>query len=320
MRKGGELHRESNFELLRIVAMMFIIMHHELIAAGLTNYVLPSAGWGNILNAFLVCGVNCFILISGFFGIHLSLRKMLHFLFLIAVTALFDVMLSFVGGESGIFYLRYALHKIIPFFPDSNWFIPCYAGLMLASPLLNKALSAASFSEKRTWTLLLTALNLYAYFFSVGAVNSAGYTLIQFIYLYVLGHFFRSVRRKPGAAQSLLLYIAGSATAALVATYFRAGYTAFAYNSPQILLSSAGLFLFFSSLRLRSRAVNGVARCMFCVFLFHYLMIYGLKDGCSAAEAIGIYIGAFAGGCAVNLIASFLWNLIMRMAGERRTA
>lgn len=63
--------RESNFELLRIVAMTFIVVHHFFIATGKVDYFHAGRYGGEFANSFLVCGVNCFILISGYFGIKL---------------------------------------------------------------------------------------------------------------------------------------------------------------------------------------------------------------------------------------------------------
>lgn len=67
--------RESNFELLRIVAILFITMHHLLIngidLCGYNcNFVLNlNSSIAVILNSLIVGGVNLFLLISGWYGI-----------------------------------------------------------------------------------------------------------------------------------------------------------------------------------------------------------------------------------------------------------
>ena len=61
--------RQSNFELLRIVAMLLIVAHHFLIATGRLDYRSGTLRGGELVNSFCVVGVNCFILISGYFGI-----------------------------------------------------------------------------------------------------------------------------------------------------------------------------------------------------------------------------------------------------------
>ena len=86
--------RESNFELLRIVAMIFIVAHHFLIASGNINYYSPTLCGGEFANSFLVCGVDCFILISGYFGIKCNVYKFLKIVFLILLTVFIEYILA----------------------------------------------------------------------------------------------------------------------------------------------------------------------------------------------------------------------------------
>lgn len=70
------LGRQSNLELLRIVSMLFIIMLH----IGAASIGLPAPLqtttsrdiWVLIVESFSIIGVNCFALISGYFGIKAS--------------------------------------------------------------------------------------------------------------------------------------------------------------------------------------------------------------------------------------------------------
>ena len=94
-----------------------------------------------------------------------------------------DFCLGMTGAA--VFDSDYAINTIIPFTKRHNWFVPTYLALMCLAPLLNKALNAAGKKELVGWMAVLTLLNLYAYFFTVGSINPNGYTLFQFIYLYV---------------------------------------------------------------------------------------------------------------------------------------
>lgn len=63
--------RESNFELLRLVAMFCIVFYHLLL-----HYVVPAQGDGSVFYALwlpLHIGVPLFVFISGYFGIRPSL-------------------------------------------------------------------------------------------------------------------------------------------------------------------------------------------------------------------------------------------------------
>ena len=92
--------RESNFELLRIVLMLLIIVGHLLLnseklgAIGTKEYYIT-----NIMRSFTVFGVNGFILLSGYFGINLNYKKLIR----LDIKILFYTWIFFVIGiVSGI--------------------------------------------------------------------------------------------------------------------------------------------------------------------------------------------------------------------------
>ena len=80
--------RESNFELLRLVLMRLVLLIHytPVRIADMTGGIyLTDNIWQDFVNLELkslsiVC-VNCFVLISGYFGIKLKLRSFLSLLF-----------------------------------------------------------------------------------------------------------------------------------------------------------------------------------------------------------------------------------------------
>lgn len=289
------------------MAMMLIVAHHSLIAVGMIDYYSPVPHGGELANSFLVCGVDCFVLISGYFGINFRLGKLARFCFTIAFVAVVEVAAAAIPGVGQYINLPYAIHKILPFFRDSNWFIPSYLGLMVVSPLVNKAVACASRAELRGWMIALSLLNLYAYVFCVGAISSSGYNLFNMLYLYFVGRILSVGRVCGGRAGAVRLagiamYAAGSLAAYAVSVAVGPGFRAFAYNSPQVLVSAVGLFLFFGSLRFSSRVVNVVAGSVFCVFLSHYSIIYCVGDSGKMSVG-GFFIVAFAAGTAIGLAA-----------------
>lgn len=67
--------RNSNFELLRIVAMLMIVMYHIIAKTTNGEYVNNPE-----LSADAMClhiGVICFLLITGYFGVNLSVNKVI---------------------------------------------------------------------------------------------------------------------------------------------------------------------------------------------------------------------------------------------------
>ena len=74
--------RDSNIELLRIICMLFILIHHFIIHSLVPDLFVRD---GNInayrvaciiVNGVVYVGVNCFILISGYYGIKFKLRSL----------------------------------------------------------------------------------------------------------------------------------------------------------------------------------------------------------------------------------------------------
>lgn len=305
--------RESNFELLRIVAILLILAHHLLIATKKVEYYDTILMGGETANAFLVCGVNCFILISGYFGIKLRLSKFLKIIFLIIAVIIADTALAHFPPTSQYINIEYGVGHITPILSGANWFIPSYLGLMLISPVLNKALSGASQKEHKAWAWTLTAMCVGAYLLDLKSVNATGYNLVHFIYIYIIGAYLRRYPPRISQAAALGLYLAGSIAAALAAQFIGTGFTAFAYNSPQILLSSVGLFLFFSKIHFSSRAINIAASAVFCVFLFHYAIIYVAVQTSTLPTAAAVFLASLTGGTAIGLMANQIWKLILRI-------
>lgn len=101
--------KNSSIELLRILSIFFVVIHHIIVVGfdicGYNSSFIPSTNYyvGVFLNSLVVCGVNCFVLISGFYGIKNPFRKVLILivtcfllgLLTIGITAIFPKM----GGE-----------------------------------------------------------------------------------------------------------------------------------------------------------------------------------------------------------------------------
>ena len=69
-----KVERNSSIELLRIVCMIFIVMHHIIITTIAPQF---SSSFYNFLDFIFHTAVVIFIIISGYFGIHFKLNKFL---------------------------------------------------------------------------------------------------------------------------------------------------------------------------------------------------------------------------------------------------
>lgn len=108
--------RQSNFELLRLVAIFLIIFGHCLLRTGNAGihepYVQNLNGIiGSVLYAACVIGVNLFILISGYFGIRKVVKSVVKILIDTIVYGSLAFLVGAMGG--GSYGRRYTQHSRI---------------------------------------------------------------------------------------------------------------------------------------------------------------------------------------------------------------
>lgn len=264
------LGRQSNLELLRIVSMLFIIMLH----IGAASIGLPAPLqtttsrdiWVLIVESFSIIGVNCFALISGYFGIKASWRSFARFTLLCVVYAVSIYTLLAVLDLVPWSWNTW-IKKWLVYTHSELWYVPAYLGLFLLSPFLNQA-------TPNKWTLIgFLVFNIWCGWLWKGNFNPTGYTIMQLIMMYLTGGYIkRQVDFKTNRRQirriSLGVYVATSIAIAIMALYVESQFT-FAYNSPLVMLSSIALFLFFTSLDFQSKAINKLASSAFAVYLVH---------------------------------------------------
>lgn len=177
--------RKSNFELLRIIAMIFIIFHHFYVH-GEFNDLNSNVGIViTFLGAFGKCASILFILISGYFMVNKSvslkkiLRLMLQFLFYSLCILLFLVAISYSLTFKDIIRL------IIPIL-FGNWFMITYIQLLLFIPFINKMVSHVN---KKEYIFLILFL-LFGFFIIPMFVPNNSWNLSNlgvFIFAYLLG-------------------------------------------------------------------------------------------------------------------------------------
>lgn len=81
-------HRNTNLELFRIISMLFIVAHHYVVNSGMMTHMVkdllaPNSLFFFIFGAWGKTGINCFVLITGYFMCksHITLRKFLKLIF-----------------------------------------------------------------------------------------------------------------------------------------------------------------------------------------------------------------------------------------------
>ena len=340
--------RQSNMELLRIVAMFLVlVVHADFAALGHpthTDAVGDTAAtlWRYLFEGLAIVCVNVFVLLSGWFGIRSSWKGFLKFIFQVAFFSVGLYILglcmgwtdcSFAGWLSAFTFTDVPATDCIPLY----WFIVSYIGLYLFAPVLNAFIEKADQRQLGGTVLAFFVFQtLYGWLLgSEWTIFKDGYSTLSFIGLYLLAQYIRKypakvtqMPAKVDLAAYLLLAVLVAAVGFLGVYFDISGLNTrlLAYSNPFVILESVFLLLFFSKLKTQSTAVNFVSASAFAVFLVHLnpnfyfeafkrplRTIYATYSHATAfwlilAFLLAVYVGAVI----VDQIRIILWNIIQR--------
>lgn len=261
--------------------MIMIIVHHCIVhglgLAGLTQYfdrtIIIQGSQLDVaffINAFCICAVNCFILISGYFKIKITEDRFLRLIFtLLFYTILFSIIPNLIQGK-----LKTAIISLMIFSHSPYWFVIDYFFLMVFTPILNLGFHILPPYKRRFILLGLILISSYFGFIWSHNANSNGYTLLQFITMYCIGREIAQSGFAVNIRQSLMMYAFSSMLIGIIGLLFlHVGKLEFAwrmtyYNDPLLIISSIGLFLFLKNIQFKSKIINILAKSAFGIYLF----------------------------------------------------
>lgn len=258
--------RNSNFELLRIIAMLFIVIYHLLITVYNQNPtdIIYKGAW-----IPLHIGVILIVFISGYFGIKCKVDGILK---LVGTIALYYLPLTVydIIKQGGNF------EKLLFISHSPYWFIKTYLYLYLFSPVLNKYLEKINNKDRLFLVGSLTFISVYIGFTLGDSSLNGGKNLVNFCLLYVLGNTFKAYEHK--LKEIPIQYLICSyliLNCCLLSIYTYGGISkiiwrmSFYYNSPLLIINAALFFLIIARIRLHSSKINYIASSMFAVYLIH---------------------------------------------------
>ena len=273
--------RQANFELLRIVLMLLIVMGHiimysdKLSKTGTADYYIA-----NFIRSFTTVAVNAFVLLTGYFGTTRNIKK----LFAMDMRVCFYTWGGFLLGIILNVHTHSFTKDIQLLFPVATkqyWFISIYFVLCILSPYLNAFLEYTS--EKMLKETLLAGLVLFYILstcsFLINAaqiVTDAGYGIVNFVYLYCLGYYIRHYYEdQHGVALPFFIYLlacmgtffVNAMMSCMIGFYFD---SMISYNTIFTLGGSIGLFVCFKNLRIKqNRFVIWLGKHSLSVYLVH---------------------------------------------------
>ena len=240
-----------------------------------TNLDFTSRGlFATLIDSFAICGVDWFVLISGWFGIRHGWSASLR---LIVECVLFG------GIAFGVVYLNGDV-VFQDVFQSLNfrryWFVTAYVMMALCAPFLEVALKWLKLKELALCVIGLTVVNV-GFGWGLGVVSPCGYDFVNFLYLYVLGRLIRRVNESgliwcKVRVWWALQFIFGGGI--LFSGWILINWLGmrveihrwFAYNSPVLLIEAVAGLMLFANLDFHNRIVNYMARGTFGVYVLHF--------------------------------------------------
>lgn len=327
--------RELNIEILRIISMILVLLNHShwnanYFKIGMVHSdLLQSIGVLEIYSWIFVC-VPCFIVISGYFGIHWKWKGLFNYLFQI----------SFWGGLIYLITWLLRMHTFEPlkmlrnmtcFLHGGNWFFLAYLGLYMFAPILNAFIDNAD--EKRLRNMVFAFFlfqTIFGWIFKMQEFYY-GLTITSLIGWYLIGGWIRKstwngFSLKPWQNMAVFLGVGQiSVLVALVAAYAGVEKGTYSYISPLQVIQTTYLFLFCRSLKV-AKGENFIAffaSSAFAVLLAHSwegAMLYGNMNNWISENLpipfvfalIWIFI-FFICACCLDKIRIYFWNKVSNL-------
>ncbi len=345
--KSTQAERNSAFEILRIIAIVFIIAHHFSVHGGFDFSGLESSGltifnssWVSFIAQLGKVGVNIFVLISAYYLIDNNRFKIKKLLSIILEMITFSTIIgvTFWIVDQKAFSLSLLKSLFLPFGSDVWWFMTTYLLLYILSPLLNLGIRAMNKTMHAVF--LIVFLFIWSFmptFFSEGyGFSNIGW----FITLYLVGSYIKlyeiKLKMKPwlGILVSAGLFILTFGIKStivgllgyenLIAEYLSGCLNLIDMNNFIQVCCTILLFLSFKEIQMKSyKTINLIASTTLAIYLLHdqsdirhFLWIDLFKNNNYAGSpflfiySIGVILAVFAVGLIIGLIYRYTFAIV----------
>lgn len=277
--------RDSNLELFRIITMLLIVAHHFVVNSGLIDdgviynspfsvnsiFLLIFGAWGKT-------GINCFLLITGYFMCksHITINKYLKLLFEIYFYKIvFSCIFWLTQYET--FSVKSLLLTLLPFKNIEHNFTGCFLLFYLFIPFINILIK--NLSEKQHISLIIVLFLTYTV---IGTVKRVTFNYITwFSVVYIISAYIRLYPKKFFNSSKIIWFMLASiflSVASVIGCIWISNKTNrnIAYyfvtdsNSFLPLITSVTAFLFFKNLKIKYNGlINAMGASTFGVLLIH---------------------------------------------------
>lgn len=301
-------NRSSGIELLRIIALLFVILIHYSDAA--LSLLTPEKGLGGLifLRSLSSGAVDIFIIISGYFLCKVDNRPLGKPISLLAQVIYRNLIVYLLAIYLGyeIFSFRGLSFRLVP----SSYYPILFCALYLVSPWLNIV-----FRQERSLRILIVTLIIlfsawptlvdfseefmYNDWFGLSTIGAkgaqSGLNIVNFILLYYIGGFLRIVELPQVLQKRGVLIFTAIILTIIIFTWasfeqslaLREMRSAWCYHNPLVICLAITLFLLFKKIQFRSVVVNTIAKVTYLCFLIHSGIMGNIDIGIAKACEYG---------------------------------
>lgn len=272
--RGGQNQRNSSVELFRILATFLVLIVHlnGWMAGGLVDWndgTIPIEHKVSqlIIQSLCVVCVNCFLIISGWFGLKLKFASVWKMWVLLVSIYVPFYLVNCIFGKMDFSIIYFA--KIMLAFPCESYFVQNYIILMFISPVLN------AFIEYKKEYLTLFSISLFvievlmeSIFHNKCLYIEDGYSLFHFVMMYMLARtaFIHKDKIMSVKKQWWILGYFLCATVVCLLHFTPYEHT-WAYSNPVVIIESFMLFFPFLYSTYHNRFINWIAGGTFAVYI-----------------------------------------------------
>lgn len=267
--------RNASFELLRIICMFMIVFYH-IFDKAFGTIVENSASYRTLLIPMHI-PVVCFVLISGYFGIKFSFRKVISFFAQILFYNVLLYVLCSIITES--FTINELLLSFLPLAHNQDlWFIRTYMILLLITPIINKYIETTPPNQFKIMCAILAFITIYLGIKSDDPSLNGGKNVVNFIFIYFLGHGIREKIFFPNFSLSFWMIMYFAFNIILCSIYYLSFghglsntiyHWGWGYNSPLLIINAMLFFMIFVNLKINSAKITKIAKSVFAIYLIH---------------------------------------------------
>lgn len=305
--------REFGIDILRVIAMLLIVMHHILSHGNLYESAIQSGGGIEYQSVSYICGfgINIFAMISGYVGIRIgtscssiiSKGRISKFIKLWSQVLFYSLGIFVIIGLVYSFdnFLPSLIKVILPISSKQYWYFSAYVGVFLIAPGLNlvaKGIADSIKSDKRKILTFFAMIIIICLMWSDPFGFVDGYTFAWLAFLYIIGAVIEQVNFKEKLNVKVLICVLSLIVFLSVSLY---AFSPFGINllertSPINIIPCCLLLIIFSKIKVDNKRIRNllkvIAPSIFAVYLIHdniYFRKYFISGKFSIESIHGVH-------------------------------